>query len=142
MLEKAELRDVAVSLCLQPSDDVRPSRLAKEMRVAFLEPEILLNRHALTDLADRRDLAVFCLEHREEPALRRETRHLDGVGRVASPPERARDQDVEITSAVECHGTLNLVFDVTKVSNGRSRDVRDLVRHGDHRHVLPLAKTI
>ena len=85
MLEQPEARDVVIGARLEARHDVGPRRPAEQMRVAFLQLEVVLDRHLPADLRDRADLAVLSLEDREETALLGQPRDLDRVGGVRIP---------------------------------------------------------
>ena len=118
-------------------------RVAEQVREAALRLQVLLDRHLAADLRDADDLAVLGLEDREEArspsrAARCRIVSLD----AAAPAERARDEDVEVARAAELHRPLDLRLEVVQLGDGRRRDVGDLVRHRDQRHVLALAEGV
>ena len=96
----------------------------------------------LADGRGRRDLAVLGLEDREQARLGGEPRDPDGVGRCASPAERARHEHVQVARAVEVHGPLDLGLEVVQVGDRGGRDVGDAVGHGERGQVLALAEGV
>ena len=81
---------------------VRSSR-AEQMRVAGLEPQVVLDRDLVADRGGAGDLAGFGLEDGEQAGFGGEPGDLDRVGRGAAPAERAGHQDVQVAGAVEVH---------------------------------------
>ena len=121
---------------------VRGAR-AEQVRVAPLRPQVLLDRHLAADLRDRGDLAVARprrpgTARSPWPAGRSAIVSRDG----AAPAERAGHEHVQVARAAELHRALDLGLEVAQVGDRRGRDVGDLVRHRDQRHVLALAEDV
>ncbi len=108
----------------------------EEMREALLQPQVVVDWHTPADARRVGHVAVFGLEEREQPALHRRPRDLDGVGRRGAPAQRARHVDVHVARAANAHGACHLRFEIAQIGDTRGRDVGNAVRHGDARHVL------
>src|ERR1039457_161546 len=116
--------------------------LAEQVRETFLRLEVFLYWNLTSYLQHTRDFAVFGLKHREHAGLLGQPCQANGVMRSRAPAQRARDKQVDITRAAYVHRLAYLVFQITQIGHRRRGDIRNVVRHGDLRHVFALAEHV
>src|SRR5664279_2546195 len=103
---------IRVTHRLQPRDPRVFDATFEQVREAALQFQIILHRNLAANLAHLRDLAVFGLENRIEPAFDGKPGQPDRVMRSGSPAERARYVDLNVAGAVNRHRLDHLALEI------------------------------